>query len=222
MIRHRVPGALAIAALALAMSETVTSFATFGSTWAPGDITMNLQLAGGSGATDGSAGFNAVASEALSTWNLYLARSRFVAVIAPPGRGGDGDFVNQVFFDSSYYGSAFGPDTLAITTRWTSNRTQRVEADVVLNSAFTWDSYRGNVSSRGTWDVRRILLHEFGHALGLDHPDQNGQHVDALMNSILGNRDALTPDDVAGAQSLYGRRAVPRAIIQAPGPTTFR
>ena len=218
---RRVPMAFAAAALVAAMSQTAMSFATFGSAWAPGDVTMTVQLGGGAGATDGSASFSEVASSALSTWNAYLARTRFVAVIAPPGRGGDGDLVNQVFFDSSYYGSSFGPDTLAITTRWTSNRTQRVEADVVLNTAFTWDSYRGNVSSRGVWDIRRILLHEFGHALGLDHPDENGQRVNALMNSTLGNLDSLTVDDIAGAQSLYGRRAVPRAIIQAPEPSTF-
>jgi hypothetical protein len=217
---RRILSAMAAAALVISMSQTVTSFATFGSTWAPGDITMTLQLAGGTGSRDGSASFNQVASSALAVWNGYLARSRFVAVVAPPGRGGDGDFVNQVFFDSSYYGNAFGPDTLAITTRWTSNRTERVEADVVLNTAFTWDSYRGNVSGAG-WDVRRILLHEFGHTLGLDHPDDNGQRVNALMNSLLGNLDALTPDDIAGAQSLYGRRAVPRAIIQAPERSSF-
>lgn len=221
MSNRRILGGLAAVALVISMSQTVTSFATFGSTWAPGDITMTLQLAGGAGSQDGSASFNEVASSALSVWNGYLARSRFVAVVAPPGRGGDGDFVNQVFFDSSYYGSAFGPDTLAITTRWTSNRTERVEADVVLNTAFTWDSYRGNVESRAVWDVRRILLHEFGHTLGLDHPDEHGQRVNALMNSLLGNLDTLTPDDIAGAQSLYGRRAVPRAIIQAPERSSF-
>ena len=40
--------------------------------------------------------------------------------------------------------------------------------------------------------------------LGLDHPDENGQRVTALMNSIIGNLDALTADDIAGALSLYG------------------
>ena len=74
----------------------------------------------------------------------------------------------------------------------------------MFNSAFNWNSYRGNVRASGVWDIRRVALHEFGHVLGLDHPDQNGQQVDAIMNSILGNLDSLTADDIAGAQSMYG------------------
>jgi len=139
----------------------------------------------------------------LTIWNGYLNRSRFAAVNSTAGHA-DGDLVNQVFFDSTYYGNSFGRDTLAITTRWTLGGTQRVEADVVFNTAFQWDSYRGNVRSSNVWDMRRVALHEFGHALGLDHPDEHGQNVNALMNSILGNLDNLTADDIAGAQSLYG------------------
>ena len=83
----------------------------------------------------------------MSTWNQSLeprAASRRSTRLGP--RHGDGDLVNQVFFDSNYYGTSFGRDTLAITTRWTLNSTQRVEADIVFNTAFTWDSYRGNVA----------------------------------------------------------------------------
>lgn len=204
MNTRRVLATLTVLALIAAASQTTNGFATLGSQWAPGNITMNMQLAGGSGLTDGSANFNAAATSALSTWNGYLNRSRFAAVNGTAGRGSDGDLVNQVFFDSTYYGSSFGRDTLAITTRWTLGGTQRVEADVVFNTAFQWDSYRGNVRSSNVWDIRRVALHEFGHALGLDHPDEKGQNVVALMNSVLGNLDSLTADDIAGAQSLYG------------------
>jgi len=204
MTIRRLLGALTVIALVAATSQTINGFSTLGSTWAAGNITMNMQLAGGSGLTDGSANFNAAATSALSIWNNVLNRSRFAAVNGNAGRGSDGDLVNQVFFDSNYYGNSFGKDTLAITTRWTLGGTQRVEADVVFNTAFQWDSYRGNVRSNNTWDIRRVALHEFGHALGLDHPDDHGQNVSAIMNSILGNLDNLTADDIAGAQSLYG------------------
>src|SRR6185436_8234645 len=114
--------------------------------------------------------------------------------------------INQVFSDSTYYGTRFGSGVLAITTRWTldDNPGRRVEGDIIFNSAITFDSYRGNIRSNGVWDMRRVALHELGHVLGLDHPDERGQAVNALMNSILGNLDSLTPDDIAGAQSLYG------------------
>jgi hypothetical protein len=193
-----------VAALALiaGTSQTTNGFATLGSTWASGAVVMNMQLTGGSGLSDGSASFNASFISAMQTWNQSLSRIQLT-----PGSGtsrADGDLVNQVFFDSSYYGTPFGRDTLAITTRWTLDTTQRVEADVVFNTAFTFDSYRGNVRSSGVWDLRRVALHELGHVIGLDHPDERGQSVTAQMNSILGNLDSLTADDIAGAQSMYG------------------
>jgi hypothetical protein len=201
---RRTLGVLAAAALVAATAQTTNGFSTLGSTWNSGSVPMHLQLSGGSGLSDGSANFNASFTAAMATWNQSLSRVQLTAVNPSSVPRGDGDLINQVFFDSNYYGTAFGPDVLAITTRWTLGGTQRVEADIVFNTAFTFDSYRGNVRSSGVWDLRRVALHEIGHALGLDHPDANGQQVSALMNSILGNLDSLTSDDIAGVQSLYG------------------
>ncbi|HEX6163525.1 MAG TPA: matrixin family metalloprotease, partial [Vicinamibacterales bacterium] len=170
-------------ALVAATSQTTTAFATLGSTWASGAIPMHLQLTGGSGLADGSANFNAAFAGAMATWNGSLSRVQMVAVNPSSVARGDGDLINQVFFDANYYGESFDRDTLAITTRWTLNDTQRVEADVVFNTAFTFDAYRGNVRASGVWDLRRVALHELGHVLGLDHPDELGQSVHALMNS---------------------------------------
>ena len=197
-------GVCIAAVLVTAGSQTANGFASLGSTWANGAIPMHLQLTGGSGLADGSASFNAVFAGAMSTWNASLSRVQLTAVDPSPVPRGDGDLFNQVFFDANYYGASFDRDVLAITTRWTLDGTQRVEADVVFNNAFTFDSYRGNVRASGVWDLRRVALHEIGHVLGLDHPDAAGQSVNAQMNSTLGDLDSLTADDIAGVQSLYG------------------
>ena len=52
-------------------------------------------------------------------------------------------------------------------------------------------------------DFHRVALHEFGHVLGLAHPDAVGQTVSALMNSIISDLDGLTQDDGDGARSIY-------------------
>ena len=106
--------------------------------------------------------------------------------------------------DGSTNWNQVATSALAIATSWYNTRTNdKIEGDVVFNSTKSWNSYRGNLRS-GANDFYRVALHEFGHILGLDHPDENGQDVNAQMNSIIGNLDALASDDIAGARSLYG------------------
>ena len=65
-------------------------------------------------------------------------------------------------------------------------------------------------SSKDPRDLQRLLLHEFGHVVGLGHPDENAQYAQAIMNSHLGTRQGewvahyeLQPDDIAGIRALY-------------------
>ena len=64
------------------------------------------------------------------------------------------------------------------------------EADNVFNSAILWNSYRGPIQydfrkRQYVYDFHRVALHEFGHTLGLDHPDDYGQTVTAIMFTQL-------------------------------------
>ena len=102
-----------------------------------------------------------------------------------------------------------------------------VHATVLLNPDLCWDAYDGplrvgwcNGTQAIIYDVRRVVLHELGHVLGLEHPDDGGQVVSAIMNHSVSDLDALTPDDEAGLHFLYPAGApapsvAPQAVTQA-------
>ncbi len=126
---------------------------------------------------------------------------KFVPIVGSPLPPADADEDNSAFFAGTVYGQSFGSRVLAVTL--TSRRgSVRTETDVIFNSNEDWGSYRGAHRS-GMPDFHRVALHEFGHALGLGHPDESGQSVIAIMNSLISGVDSLRADDIAGARSLY-------------------
>jgi hypothetical protein len=183
-------------------------------TW-PSNSTILLQLGLGTpnhALQDGSPTWNAAASPALTMWNQQMQRVHFTGVVNPSPPVASGDGVNSVVFSTTVFGQAFGAGTLAVTYyRWQG--ANFVESDVLFNSAQNFDSYRGPIQYGPNYyaigDIRRILLHELGHVLGLNHPDSAGQQVDAVMNSFVSNRETLSPDDIAGVQSMYGAPVPP-------------
>ncbi len=170
--------------------------------WEPGSIAMDLQL----NATqppeplrDGRSSWNSVAQSALGLWNARLSQVRFTTFT--DNTHGQGNRKNEVFFSPTIYGHAFGRDVLAVTTVWRVGRA-RVEADTIFNTAIDWNSYRGELGV-SSMDLRRVALHEFGHTLGLDHPDQARQIRVAIMNSTISDLDTLATDDIRGVRGLY-------------------
>jgi hypothetical protein len=71
--------------------------------------------------------------------------------------------------------------------------------DVKLNSG-----YRFTNGGADGYDLFTVLLHEFGHALGLKHDDSAGSVMNETYN---GPRTGLSAADVAALQALYGARA---------------
>src|SRR5262249_26240424 len=87
-----------------------------------------------------------------------------------------------------------------------------LEADVVLNAQLCWNAYAGPlrlcIAPLGLSleiDLQRVILHELGHVLGLEHPDDAGQTEVAIMNSHISDVDTLTQDDRDGAVFLYSQ-----------------
>lgn len=199
---------LALFVLSAFLGSRCFGYALGGTYWTPNrTVVMHLSLpATGGPYLDGSASLSASAEDALKIWNQYLVHLRFVVdrdSVLPPSKT-DGD--TSVSIASTFYGQSFGSRTLAVTLVSPSflNSAIMDEADVVFNSAIPYNSYRGNLRSDGQ-DFHRIALHEFGHVVGLDHPDEAKpkQFVAAIMNSIISDIDSLQPDDIAGGQKIY-------------------
>jgi hypothetical protein len=122
----------------------------------------------------------------------------------------------SVMFDNKIFGDNFGTGVLAVTLLAYRNGNFE-ETDTVFNSAISWDSYRGNLTPP-VYDFHRVAIHEFGHTLGLDHPDQAQpkQIVTAIMNSRVSDLDTLAQDDINGVTSIYGTGPAYNSIPTAP------
>jgi Matrixin len=187
--------------------------------WSSGTVTFVLSLGSANRTlSDGSTSWNTAAAAALSTWNQYMQSLQLNAVINDSAPVGEGDGVNSVAFASTFFGDSFGSNTLAITGYYYSSG-RMTEANLLVNNHQSWDSYRGTLRYGSGWDIRRVLIHEIGHALGLAHPDDHGQRVSAVMNSTVSNIDTAVQDDISGIQSIYGAKTGGATPTPTPAPT---
>ncbi len=195
------------------------AYSLTGPRWRTSTITMQLQLgANPTALVDGSASWGAVAEDALNTWNENISTTKFAVVRDSTVARAENNRLNNVMFSPDIYGDAWGSGVLAVTITYTTGGATS-ETDVLFNSRLTWNSYRGALRTTNgvlLQDFRRVAMHEFGHVLGLDHPDQHGQTVTALMNSRVSALDTLAADDINGAQFLYG---APTATSTSAAPT---
>ncbi|GEM_PF-2082561 len=105
---------------------------------------------------------------------------------------GPGNVLGHSFFPLSYLGSLAG--------------------DVHLDNAETW--VVGNPTANYQVHLPTTVLHELGHALGLDHSSD----PNALMwEEYVGVR-GLTQDDINGIQALYGPPSADEGQASAPAP----
>lgn len=182
--------------------------------WPRKQATLNLRL--------GSAVWNNAGREAAEAWNQAGSSFRFdfeTPSIPAQQSCAEPDFLNTVLWSAQDCGMAFG-DAIAFTAGWGLDDGTIGDRDVVLNTAHQWDVYTGPLRFSGgepVFDLRRVAMHEFGHVLGLDHPDDHGQQVRALMNSDGGSVESLQTDDIAGVRAIYGVQRATTATRGALG-----
>ncbi|GAB5558881.1 MAG: hypothetical protein SynsKO_05280 [Synoicihabitans sp.] len=177
--------------------------------WARGSVPIQNNLPTSLVLSDGT-NFRSSMDVAIADWNAVIGNVQLDVSVGETGSYSTGNDLNEIVLDDTIDGFEFGDSTLAVAVSFTDGGNYRTESDIIFNDRFEWDSYRGPLRDNAQ-DIRRVAIHEMGHVLGLDHPDQANpsQSVTAVMNSTVSDTDGLRQDDIDGGQFLYGAPSSP-------------
>ncbi|CAM2069552.1 Matrixin family metalloprotease [Sulfidibacter corallicola] len=152
----------------------------------------------------------------MSYWNTYADIFRVMSSTGSwawkNNRYDIAGFVNNATMISQF-GSGWGSSTLAVCwLRWDSSGFS-IEADIAMNPAFSWtvndyDTY----SNSSLYNADRTLLHEIGHAWGLNH-QFNALSVMNYAPHKYRAYTVLSGDDTMAVRAAFSSKSVSRTDL---------
>lgn len=187
----------------------MSNYALEGPKWASSVITWSFASAGGSFSGAIGAPYQATIIAAISRWAQVANITLQQVSDSTPGvdvRIGWGVFSGGQVGETDY---SYQSGASMLFTPGTVIRLQDPSAVPVGTSLSS--AYQGTATT-----LFQTAMHEFGHALGLNHStDPN-----AIMYPYLGTSDLnLDASDIAGIDSIYGAYSVAAMQTSAPTPT---
>ena len=154
----------------------------------------------------------AAISDAAASWGTLGANFSFASdgltTAAPNGCQNVPDGHNTVGW------APIGHGVLAMTCTYWNARDGATEFDMQIDPAWAWTTETSVIKV----DLQSVVTHEFGHALGVDHPcdftrpatctDSNRAAVMYGSYTMGTNKRVQQPDDLAAIMAVYGANPV--------------